>query len=731
MRKSILLLLLASLFALSCGEEKKPTNDDDNIAGDTDTDAAPTDGDGDIDKALPEKDAAADTDASGDDETSDDDEMPIDGDTGPDIDQVWANADDDGDGIPNGKECATYPCEDDDDDGTPNNLDLDADNDGIPDSVEAPSGIPVDTDKDGSPDFKDTDSDGDTIPDSVEAGADPTEPLDSDGKAPADYRDTDSDDDGIMDDDECPAQPCRDNDGDTTPDFIDTDADDDGIPDLYENQLDPELNDFDKDGMPNHLDDDSDGDGILDAIENGTGTTPADTDEDGRYDFLDGDSDGDGLSDAKELEASSDPTKKDTDGDGTDDNTEVVLGYDPTKASSNIPAGYFYLYLPYNDPAKVRDLNFSTDIRTADILIMVDLSNSMSGEHANLKTSINDIIITQVSAAISDAQFGLVKFGPIDMEQTDATQKTANIYLPAQTMTANATAVQTAVNAIAPTSGTYEYITEALYQTITGDGSYQRICKDIVGGCNPGGYQIIVDIDPASCAAGHFGGACFRPNALPIIIMMTDEEFMKDETDDGKPNVDLASTYGSAIWLSQTGTGDPIVDNAPRSVAQVIAAMNAINAKFIGLDSSAGQVAMADFDAIAQGTTSVDGAGADFNQTIDPTGTGMSNDLVDAIIQLTQHIEIDVSTLTKHMDNTFGVADTTQFITGITPDSFPDVEPGQTVTFTVTFQNTIYDNTSFEAHLFIAKIEVWGAGTVLDTRDCYIIVPGKDPSDPS
>ncbi len=479
--------------------------------------------------------------------------------------------------------------------------------------------------------------------------------------------------------------------------------------------MDPLLNDFDKDGIPNYLDDDSDDDGILDGEEKGPDAAPADTDSDGLPNFLDGDSDGDGLSDTKELEIGSDPTLVDTDGDTVDDNTEYVLGYDPTDPLSTIPADFFYLQLPYEDPAEVRNLEFSTDIRTADIAIMVDLSNSMSGEHANLKASINDIIITQVSAAISDAAFGLTKFGPIDMNQTLATDKAANVYLPAQNITDDAGAVQTAVNAIAVTPGTYEYITEALYQTASGAGTYQRICHATNGcGAAQGGYEIIVDIDTTVCPAGRFGGACFRPGALPIIIMMTDEAFTTD--------------FGN--WLSIDKYGATIADDEPRSIAQVVEAMNDINAKFIGLDSSVGQVAMPFYDQLAAGTGSVDGLGVDFNQQINSDGTGMSDTIVDAVIELTQHIEIDVSTLRKHIDNLYGIVDTTQFIESITPESFVDVQPGQKVTFEVTFRNMIYDNTSTEAHLFIAQIEVWGAGTKLDTRDCYIIVPGKDPSNP-
>ncbi len=733
MRIFLPLLLLALFLAVSCGEEKRPVTDTDGIA-EADNDGIDTDDDtGEADlpetDGLPEKDGlpeidslpekdddGTDADPEGDDPTEGSDATDS-GDTGPDVDQIWADADDDGDGIPNGVECAADPCQDTDGDMIPDNLDLDSDDDGIPDSVEAPSGLPLDDDKDGTPNFKDTDSDGDTVPDAIEAGADPTKPVDTDIDGTVDYRDIDSDGDNILDSVEVGVDPELpvDSDEDGTPDLLDTDSDDDGIGDLYEHQIDPDLDDFDGDGVPNYLDDDSDGDGIDDGDEKGTGTAPADTDEDGLSNFIDGDSDGDGLSDAKEHEIGSNPTLTDTDGDDVDDNTEFVLGLDPNDPLSTIPEGFFYLELPYEDPAKLRDLEFSTDIRTADIAILVDLSNSMSGEHTNLKTSINDIIIDQVSAAISDSNFGLVKFGPIDMNQTDSTAKAANVYLPAQTMTDNATLVQTAVGAIAVTPGTYEYITEALYQTASGAGTYQRICHATNGcGVAQGGYEILVDIDPAVCPDSHLGGACFRPGALPIVIMMTDEAFTTD--------------FGN--WLSVDKFGNPIADDTPRTVTEVVEAMNDINAKFIGLDSSAGQVAMPFYEEIATGTGSVDGLGADFNQQINSDGSGMSQNIVDAVIQLTQHIEIEVSTMRKHIDNLFGVNDTTQFILSVTPESFVDVQPGQKVTFEVTFRNTIYNNTSTESRLFIAQIEVWGAGTILDTRDCYIIVPGKDPSKP-
>lgn len=97
-------------------------------------------------------------------------------------DPVWQAKDDDGDGIPNGKEGV----EDRDADGIPNYLDTDSDGDTILDSEEAGSDPknPVDTDKDGMPDFLDKDSDNDGLSDKDELkyNTDPTKKdTDDDG----------------------------------------------------------------------------------------------------------------------------------------------------------------------------------------------------------------------------------------------------------------------------------------------------------------------------------------------------------------------------------------------------------------------------------------------------------------------------------------------------------------------------------------------------------------------
>ena len=607
---------------------------------------------------------------------SDNDATDTEGEDGP-VDPEWAAADDDGDGIPNGVEGK----KDSDGDGTPDYLDDDSDNDGIPDSVEAPRGVIVDDDNDGTPNYLDKDSDGDGIPDSAEGTGD------SDGDGTPNFRDTDSDNDGILDSYECFSDPCVDSDDDGKPDYLDEDSDGDGIPDLYEGIGDP-----DGDGDPNFVDKDSDGDGIPDSEENEGALPPLDTDGDGTYDFLDTDSDGDGLSDATEYAvAGSDPKLPDSDGDGFDDNSEFILGSDPNDSSSVISEDAFYVLLPYNGEPVVQHLKFSTDIQKVDVLILVDLSGSMIDEHTNLKNGIKNTIIDGVRNEIPDSAFGLVKFGTL---QDDP-------YILAQPITMNADAVKSAVDGITDCNGSDEYHTHALWEAACGEGDYEDIkTSNMFGTCTATTQHSDFTVAPVNCSGqlGSIGGACFRDEALPIFIMASDEGFTDDDfcgwKDGSRKNRDMA-----------------------------IEKMNAINAKFIGLDSGS---SMSDFNYISDGTGSNDGAGTRFNFTVNSDGTGFSNAIVDAVIALTNNIQIDITTKVKHVPNEYGVEDTSKFVKSISPESFPDVKPGQQVTFDVTFENTFYQNKSYDSQVFTATISVLGDGAFLDTRDVVIVVPGAD-----
>jgi len=364
----------------------------------------------------------------------------------------------------------------------------------------------------------------------------------------------------------------------------------------------------------------------------------------------------------------------------------VAYGSDPNDDTDGLPPEVFYVILPYmDDNHEYRDLDFSTDIQFADILFLVDLSGSMIGEHDNLKAGINNIIIAGVNDEISSAGFGLVKFGCWD-DWDDAYELT-------QPITLNSSAVQAAVNTITDCGGSDEIHNEALWQAATGAGFDQD------------GYYI----PPVSCGGqvGDEGGACFRDLALPIFIMISDEDFISGEG---------------------------------HSLSQAITAMNNLGAKFIGVDSGD---AMGDYNTISNGTGSLDQFSQPFNFDINSDGTGMSSAIVDAIIELTQNIELSsVTTERESVTNPYSI-DTTNFIKAITPiaadppsgvdsfdaTSFYGVDPGTMVTFNVDFYNDFFEPPSGTVELFEATIYVFGSGTQLDTREVYIIVPPIPPID--
>ena len=131
------------------------------------------------------------TDITDSGNTEPDDKEPVDVDTEPtdaepDEPEILCpcnsdpNADDDGDGIPNGVE----GCEDFDGDSLPNCLDSDSDGDGIPDREECPEQPCRDTDGDENADYMDRDSDNDGLSDKKEKelGTDPlSKDTDGDG----------------------------------------------------------------------------------------------------------------------------------------------------------------------------------------------------------------------------------------------------------------------------------------------------------------------------------------------------------------------------------------------------------------------------------------------------------------------------------------------------------------------------------------------------------------------
>ncbi|HJL18590.1 MAG TPA: VWA domain-containing protein [Sandaracinaceae bacterium LLY-WYZ-13_1] len=640
--------------------------------------------------------------------------------------------DSDGDGISDFHEGRGMDV-DTDGDSTPDWMDPDSDADGIPDLFEAgdsdPATPPVDSDFDGTPDFRDLDSDDNGIPDSTEGRGD----VDGDSR-PA-FRDSDNDGDGLGDVDEIGGDPSmpRDTDGDGTPDYESPDSDGDFIHDATEAGMDT-----DGDGTPDVRDLDSDGDGYEDREEAGDfliDTPPVDTDGNGIANFRDPDSDADGLSDAAERASGTSPTDADSDGDGVSDLIEVGAGTDPLDSGdSPRTRGDFVFVVPYMmPPDPTRDtLQFDTTLQKADVYFLMDNTGSMGGTISALQSGLTSTVIPDIRARVPDAWFGVGGFDDYPLggygQPGYSTDSVGIVHDQAffqyQTMTSSAATAQTAVNRYrtnygvdGPESGVAALYALASRSTLSG---YARF---------PGNTTT-----PPSCAAGHRGMACFRPDAVPIVVVMTDV----DQHNSPTCGCNYSGVPGAPSWSTMTS------------------ALAGIDARVVGIATSSG--ANGFLNRLVTDTTIARGAPGPVSSYVlsAPGGSGLSTAVTDAVRQAAA-VPLDVSAqasdivdpgettdavaafldrLETRTTAASGLICTTGLSTydraGIDgdshPDTFRDVDPGDPVCFDIVPKTNTTVMPTLDPQLFRAQVDVLGDGfTPLDSRVVYFLVPPRIP----
>ena len=658
----------------------------------------------------------------------------------------------DGDGINDFAEGRGLPePPDTDGDGTPDYLDLDSDDDGLPDAVEAGdedlATPPLDSDFDGVEDFRDLDADDNGIPDAVEGAED----LDGDGRG--NHRDLDNDEDGLADITEIGADPAnpRDTDDDGTPDYNSLDSDGDFIDDTTEG-----LTDTDGDDVADIFDADSDGDGFTDAEEAGDAdleTLPVDTDGDGIPDFRDPDSDGDGLSDAAERSNGTDPQSTDSDMDGVSDLIEVGAGTDPNDDGDNPRTrGDFVFVVPYQESQfPISDtLEFSTLLQRADVYFMMDNTGSMRAEIDDLQAGLTTTVIPDIRTRIPEAWFGVGGFddyplnGPLGAYgnpscrvDADGIQHDAPFF-QYQTMTASSADAQDAVDLYAPNCGRdgAESGVAALYAVATRDtlGGYARYSGNATS--------------PPTCPAGYLGSACFRPDAVPIVIMMTDVDQHNSPTC-------LVADYGQCDYSSAvpgpTNPGGP-------TWTEMTGALEDINARVVGIYTTAGTRADVFLERLIEDTTIAQGApgpASDYVVFAD-NGTGLTTAVTD-LVREASLVPIDVSAEVVDLDDPDESVDTrAAFVNrietrsaaatgrnctlGLTtydrdgidadsfPDTFEDVTPGNPVCFDIFPRRNQTVPATLEPQLYRAQVNVIGDGfTPLDDRVIFFLVPPRIP----
>jgi hypothetical protein len=496
-------------------------------------------------------------------------------------------------------------------------------------------------------------------------------------------------------------------------DFIPTgDADGDTIDDSLEGRS--SNRDTDGDGTPDYLDLDSDDDTLPDSEEGLT-----DYDGDHIPSYVDTDSDGDGVPDIDEAAAGTDPYDPDSDDDGATDLIEIVAGTDPLDGTDNPHArGDFIFLVPYNEaPEPDQDtLVFATDIQMADVYFIIDTSASMGGEIANLRDTLSSSIVPEVRDTIPDVWFGVGIFDQCPFRDYCTSSGTPVNIENLQSLSGDASATQTALDSISGTTcnGANEPYIGSLWLLATGDTSRWPI------------------LDPRDCPdpAAPIGYPCFRTGAIPIIVQAGDEHFYNQSYRAGCEEF-------------------PLFD-------EMTAALNDIHAKFIGIGSSDSMWTSNGLQDTCVATGSVDIDGNPLAFRISSDGTGLGDQVIEAIQILATQVPMEIGTEAADLDDgPDDDVDATIFIDRIVPnevggvsdpedptvvcvggletadrdgdtvmDVFTRVLPGTAVCFDIyPLMNTTVPAEE-EPRLFSAEIRVIGNGvTVLDTRVVYFLVP--------
>lgn len=348
-------------------------------------------------------------------------------------------------------------------------------------------------------------------------------------------------------------------------------------------------------------------------------------------------------------------------------------------------------------------LNVEAEVGRADIVFLVDVTQSMQEEIDRIRGRLRDLIVPGVREAIPDSQFAVATFADFPvMDYGSANDDPFTLFVPS---TDDITQVQAAVDAIELGDGVDqpESQVEAVYQLATGDGIGSYVPPSV------------------GCPGRGIGYACVRRDALPVILLFTDAPMHNGPT-------------GAFLYdPSRLGVN-------PHTYAQALAAVRAIDARVIGFDSGAG-AGRPDLIAFARDTDTLDESGRPLVYDIGVTGESLGREVVAAVRTFAGSLVQDVDAIARDPVSGDGV-DVLMFIEAVRPLSaspmsgigsidvangiFRDVQAGTELTFQITIRaGSVVPGPMPQRYL--VEIVFRGNGrTRLASRLIEIVIPAQD-----
>jgi hypothetical protein len=360
------------------------------------------------------------------------------------------------------------------------------------------------------------------------------------------------------------------------------------------------------------------------------------------------------------------------------------------------------------------------------LFILVDTTGSMLPVLSALQQRLSSAIVPRAAELIADLHIGVGAFEDVPLAPY-GTEGDAILSIT-QTLTSAAESVQAGVNALALGSG--------------GDGPEGGMIAlhALATGTGFGTYLP----DAAACAAGSVGYACFRPDTVPIVLLISDAEFHNGPSGEN-PYIGFEPSL-------------PVY-------SETLAALRAIHARVISIQmralTDAAPIPALPVDpistqmrALSRATGAVTADGSPLFFEIDNTASTLDARVVDAFRPVAERVPIELSTVLR--DDPKVDIDATKLIERIevhrgtgtsvggracradlssrdsdkygTDDTFTAVEPGMPVCFDVTSRRNQLVTPRAKPAVFRAFIDVVTNGTtVLDTREVYFLVPAATP----
>jgi hypothetical protein len=314
--------------------------------------------------------------------------------------------------------------------------------------------------------------------------------------------------------------------------------------------------------------------------------------------------------------------------------------------------------LPIDAGPVLADFMLPVSLTVVDVMFLMDSTGSMIDEIDNVREGLRGRVAPAIRGAIPDAAFGVALVG--EFPQRPHGPGDVRPYELRSPITRDLIQVEGAFEST-PTWGNFdepEAQVEALYQVATGEGLDPWV--------------------PASlgCPSGGSGGACFREDSLPVVMLVTDAPFHNGPR--GVPPVD---DYGFTP--------------TPHTYAEAVAALRRIGAFVVGLGAQdvATESPMDHLRAIARDTGAVDEGGGPLAFDIGATGSRVGSGVVQAIERLASGVPLDVDASVADVrgddidatDLVVGVeafsASPMSGVGGMEGDTFLAVIPGTQVTF--------------------------------------------------